>query len=194
MVHCRSVPAPHLPTSFSGEGGVSGQKPLYIIPCRIRPPSPFIFQFRPYCPSHLPNKRLIYPRFSPRGDCLVDESPRHLRNPRVVARRPFFLIRDIAPQLHEDIFHPRPRLTSRRKKREAHPTPEVMLVFPRGGDMQTPQYHVVVGVVPRVPDSHVLKYLSIGPQNIVHPVPHLPTLSLHRPRSLVLIPRSLSWE
>ena len=63
-------------------------------------------------------------------------------------------------------------------------------MFPRGGDAQTPHDHVVAGVVSWVLDGHVLKDLTIGPQNIVRPGPHLPLLFRHRPSSLMSIPRS----
>ena len=60
--------------------------------------------------------------------------------------------------------------------------------------MQTPHDHVVAGVVLWVLDVHVLKDLTIGPQNIVRPGPHIPPLFHHCPRSLISIPRSPSRE
>ena len=69
-----------------------------------------------------------------------------------------------------------------------------MCVFPQGGTRPTPQDHVVVVDVSRVPDGHVLKDLIIRPHNIVCPGPHLPPLSHHLPHSPIPIPRSPSQE
>ena len=44
---------------------------------------------------------------------------------------------------------------------EAHPLPEVVQVFPRGGAAQAPHDYEVVRVVPWVPGGHVLKDLEI---------------------------------
>ena len=108
-------------------------------------------------------------------------------NPRVVARRPFFRYWHGALQLSEYLVPPRPHMTSGWTESEARPALEVVLVFSCRGALQTPHDHVVVGVVPRVPDGHVLKYLDIKPQNIVRLGPHLPPLSHHHPFSPIYV-------
>ena len=52
--------------------------------------------------------------------------------------------------------------------------------------MQAPHDHIVVGVVPRVPDVRVLKDPAIGPQNIVRPGPHPPPYDFHTERFILL--------
>ena len=126
VVHRRSVPSPYPPPSFSGEGRASGPQPLYILPCRLCPTLPVLLQGFPYCISQPHDPSLISPMFSPRGDSLVDNSPRCLRNPRIVARRPFVRIWYSAPQLQEDLVRPRPCLMSGRTKRDARPSPQLV--------------------------------------------------------------------
>ena len=147
MVHFRSVPSPHPPPSFLGEGRVASQKTLFLLTYRLRPPPPVLFHGFPYCPPQPPDPSLIYSQFLSRGDYLVDESLRRLGNPHVVTRLPFVRLRYGAPQLCKNPVLPRPRLTSGWTKKEAHLAPDVMYVLPWIGAAQTPQEHVVVGVV-----------------------------------------------
>ena len=60
--------------------------------------------------------------------------------------------------------------------------------------MKNPQNHEMIGVVPWVLDGHVLEDTTIGPQNVVRPVPHYPPLPPRFPRSLIPTTRPLSWE
>ena len=45
-------------------------------------------------------------------------------------------------------------------------------MFPQGGSTQAPHNHEMVGVVPSVPDGHVLEDLTVKPQDVVRPGPH----------------------
>ena len=65
---------------------------------------------------------------------------------------------------------------------------------PLGRRRTEPQYHVVVGVVSRVPEGHVLKVPTIGLNNIDFLGPHLPPLSHHRQCYMISISHSLSRE
>ena len=194
LVHRRSVASPHQPPIFSGEGRVSGYKLLYILPHYLRPPSPVLLQGYPYYPSQPPGPSLVSYRLSPCGDSLVDESPRCLGKPGVMMRHPFVWLLDGAAQICKNLVFSRPRLSSERKKRDVRPVHEVVWVFPWRRAAQTPQDHVVVGFMLWIPDSHILKDPTIGPQNIVSPETHLLPLSHHRPRSLISIPWSSSGE
>ena len=167
MVHWHSVPSPHPTPYSSGEEGVHVHKLLHILYRRLRLPLPFLIQLLPNIPYQPYEPPLILPGFLPRGDPLVDKSPRLLRYPRVVACRPFVWIWNGTPQLVKDCVRPRNFLTSRQSEREVNPTPKVTNMFPQGGTAQAPHSHEMVKVVHRVLESHVLKDLAIGSQYVV---------------------------
>ena len=47
MLHRRSVPSPHNPPCFTGEGGVTGQDPPHFFAQCLHLPPPVLLQFRP---------------------------------------------------------------------------------------------------------------------------------------------------
>ena len=59
--------------------------------------------------------------------------------------------------------------------------PKVGLVLPQDHSAEVPQDHVVVGVVPRVPDGHILEQMTVHPKDVVHPGPHLLATTEHSP-------------
>ena len=50
--------------------------------------------------------------------------------------------------------------------------PEVVLVLPLGGAIETPQNNVMLCVVSRVPDRYVLEQTSVCTKDLVHLGPH----------------------
>ena len=111
-VHRRSVPVLHRPPCFSGEGGVSAHKYLNILSHCLFPLYPVLIQRLPNILSQPSDSPLIPPGLPPRGDSLVNESPRLCQYPRVVVRCLFVRLWNGAPQLEEDLVCPRPCLMS----------------------------------------------------------------------------------
>ena len=128
------------------------------------------------------------PGSPPRGEFLVDESPRILLDPRVVTRRMFVWIRHGVPQIRKDLVRPRPCLTSWQLELEARPSPEAVRFLPRGGTTQAPHVHEVVGFMPRFPNIHVPENEEFGPLNVFCLGPQLPNLPHHFPRPPILEP------
>ena len=50
---------------------------------------------------------------------------------------------------------------------------KVALVIHQGNVTGSPQYHVMVGVVPGVPDGHIVEHTTVRTKYIVRPGPHL---------------------
>ena len=125
MIHRCSVPYPHPPPCLVGEGGFTGQNPLYIFARFLHPLPLFLLQRRPNCLSQPLYPCMAPPGFLPREDSLVDESPCLLQDPLVVAHGLFFWLRHSAPQLVEDLIQPCPLLTSGKSGWESHPSPKV---------------------------------------------------------------------
>ena len=59
-------------------------------------------------------------------------------------------------------------------------------MLPQIHDVEEPQYHVVVGVVPGIPDGHILEQTMVRPKEVVRTGPHLPSVTDHAPHSYVL--------
>ena len=57
-----------------------------------------------------------------------------------------------------------------------------------GGGLKAPQYHVVICVVPKVPDEYITEQTVVYPEDVVHPGLHLLDMFLHAPGPAVLHP------
>ena len=68
-----------------------------------------------------------------------------------------------------------------RYQRDLHALPKVLLILPLVSTVEAPQYHVLVSVVHRVLERQIPEQISVFPDNVINPVPHLPTLVEHFP-------------
>ena len=60
--------------------------------------------------------------------------------------------------------------------------------------MESPQYQVVICVVPCVQDRSVLEQTTVCDQDVVGPVAHPPAATVHVPCAAVLQPWLVQWE
>ena len=67
-------------------------------------------------------------------------------------------------------------------------------MLPLGGDMEAPQDHIMVSVVPGVPGRYITEHMEVYPDNLIHLGPHLPTLLEHAPSPAVPCPWDAAWE
>ena len=73
-----------------------------------------------------------------------------------------------------------------------HAQPEVVLVLPQGHTTESPQDHVMVGVVTGVPDGHILKHTAVYPKDVVYPGPRLLSTTEYSPHPPVPCLRKIS--
>ena len=77
---------------------------------------------------------------------------------------------------------------------ETRVIPKVALVLPQGHNAEAPRDQVVVGVVPVVPDGHILEQMEVHPKDVVRMGPHLLTTTDHVPHPSITIQRELARE
>ena len=76
VIHCRSVPPPHPPPYFVGEGGIPSNQYFQVLYRRYHPLSPVLLQCCLIGTSHISESLLFLSWLPPCGDSLVNESPR----------------------------------------------------------------------------------------------------------------------
>ena len=67
-------------------------------------------------------------------------------------------------------------------------------MLPHGHAAKAPQDHLVVGVVPGVPYSHVLEYMTVHNMELLCLGPHILDVMDHDPHLAVPCPRNLEIE
>ena len=64
--------------------------------------------------------------------------------------------------------------------------PKVALVIPPGSAVEAPHDHIVVGVLPGVPDGNVPEHTVVCPDNIIRPGTHILSLVEHAPGPTIM--------
>ena len=57
--------------------------------------------------------------------------------------------------------------------------PKVELILPMGGTVEATQDHIIIHVVPGVPDGYVTEQKAVCTKNAIRTGPHFPTLLYH---------------